>query len=333
MEAFNTGMFELDDVIAQTPEPLVRAILLALCDDTRVRTRAFQYLARLEQHEAEARRPSVAVSAAGGEEGSRSPTSASYAHGNTNPMKRKKTGAPRICAQCDMIFTDEENEFGACRYHSGILELADETKIEIDWDAVSVEELDTESHREAFPAAFRWICCRVAADQAGCRRGRHEANPDRSRKGRGSDTDSRVSSLDEDPLQLDAEDDDIEGGDASGPTTEEMRMDRIRRLIGSGGGEDEDEDGNGDAHGTRKEGRGMHGGRFLGGSYRWVPLREAGGGSATDGREPLRRGQSAEVGGDGGAEGHGGLRDSAAVVRPRSDSHPMTAAHALRGIR
>lgn len=120
-EVTTTATLELDEVIAQTPEPLVRAILLALCDDPRVRTRALQYLARLEQYEAEARRPSLTVSTAGGDEVSQSPAlaSASCGHGTTNPKKRKKAGAPRICAQCDMIFTDEENEFGACRYHSG----------------------------------------------------------------------------------------------------------------------------------------------------------------------------------------------------------------------
>lgn len=184
-----------------------------------------------------------------------------------------------------------------------------------------MEELDTESHREAFPAAFRWICCRKAADRAGCRRGRHEANPDRSRKGRGSDTDSQVSSLDGDPLRLDAEDDHVGGGgEAPGPTAEEMRMDRIRRLIG--GGDDE-----GDAHGSAKEASSqMQGGALLGGRYRWVPFRGAGGATG-EGQESSRRGPNEEDDGDGGGEdGHGGLKQSAAVMRPRSDSHPTTAA-------
>lgn len=33
--------------------------------------------------------------------------------------KSRKTGDPRMCVQCNVIFLEEENQFGVCRYHTG----------------------------------------------------------------------------------------------------------------------------------------------------------------------------------------------------------------------
>lgn len=82
------------------------------------------------------------------------------------------------------------------------MQLFDVTKIEAGWDGTDgTDEDDTDANRAAFPDAFRWLCCNVEGSRPGCRRGRHEANPELSLKGRGSG--SQESSLERDPLQLD----------------------------------------------------------------------------------------------------------------------------------
>lgn len=78
------------------------------------------------------------------------------------------------------------------------LELWDETQIPTLWDEVTSDELDTESNRAEYPAAFRWCCCERLGDRPGCVRGEHEANPDRSKKGRGNE----LSDPEDDPLEL-----------------------------------------------------------------------------------------------------------------------------------
>ncbi|KAK2000723.1 hypothetical protein LX36DRAFT_407479 [Colletotrichum falcatum] len=190
----STPFFTPDlDGLAQAPSPVARAILVALCDDRRVRAQALRQLGRLLRFEADVR----------GQDPVKSPGSAAAATSPSNPKKRKVTGEPKICVQCDCIFTDEENTFGACWYHSGELELWDETQIPTLWDEVSSDELDTESNRAEYPAAFRWCCCERLGDRTGCVRGHHESNPDRSRKGRGNE----LSDLEDDPLELDASED------------------------------------------------------------------------------------------------------------------------------
>ncbi|GKT97028.1 hypothetical protein Ct61P_14878 [Colletotrichum tofieldiae] len=192
------------DGLAQAPAPVARAILVALCDDRRVRAQALRQLGRLLRFEADVR----------GQDPVKSPGSVTSP---PNPKKRKVTGEPKICVQCDCIFTDNENSFGhagttqtpSCKALvreeassgcDGELELWDETQIPTLWDEVSSDELDTESNRAEYPAAFRWCCCERLGDRTGCVRGQHESNPDRSKKGRGNE----LSDLEDDPLELDA---------------------------------------------------------------------------------------------------------------------------------
>lgn len=84
------------------------------------------------------------------------------------------------------------------------MQLFDVTKIDADWDVTDEDDVDTDANRAAFPDAFRWLCCDASGARPGCRRGRHEANPELSLKGRGA-TASQESSLERDPLRLDEE--------------------------------------------------------------------------------------------------------------------------------
>ncbi|KAL0935573.1 uncharacterized protein CTRU02_210164 [Colletotrichum truncatum] len=176
------------DGLAQAPAHVARAILVALCEDQRVRAQALRQFDRLLRFQADIR----------GQDAVKSPNSMATS------LKRKATGGePKICVQCDGIFTEEENQFGACWYHSGEMELMDETAIERLPGDMLLYDLDTEPIRARHPEAFRWCCCHALGNRPGCVSGRHESNPDRSKKGRGSE----FSDLEDDPLQLDDDDD------------------------------------------------------------------------------------------------------------------------------
>ncbi|KAF6830311.1 hypothetical protein CMUS01_07808 [Colletotrichum musicola] len=178
------------DSLVHAPAPTIRSILVALCSNPETRADALNLLNRIQRFEARIGKQDAAVTRSPG------PVSAL--------KKRKSVAEPRICIQCDAIFTDDENFFGACWYHTGQMELMDETVIDRMPGDMSLYDLDTKSIRERHPEAFRWCCCHKSGAMPGCERGHHEYNPDRSKKGRGNE----MSDLDDDPLTLDASYDD-----------------------------------------------------------------------------------------------------------------------------
>ena len=46
-------------------------------------------------------------------------------------------------------------------------------------------DVDTSENREEYPDGFTWTCCEQPGLEPGCQLGRHESNPERSKKGRG----------------------------------------------------------------------------------------------------------------------------------------------------
>ncbi|KAH6990974.1 hypothetical protein BKA56DRAFT_667489 [Ilyonectria sp. MPI-CAGE-AT-0026] len=79
------------DGMMGAPEHQIRAILLALCDDTAVRQRALKHYAALQSFNSEA-----------------------------TGLKRKAAGDLCICVQCDSPFYKEDNVQRACRYHPDV---------------------------------------------------------------------------------------------------------------------------------------------------------------------------------------------------------------------
>ncbi|KAF9869979.1 hypothetical protein CkaCkLH20_12588 [Colletotrichum karsti] len=205
--------------LAEAPGSLARSILVALCEDQNVRAQALRQLDRLMRFEADVR----------GHDVLKSPNNS--ISNSPSPKKRKATGDPKICVQCDGIFTEDDNMFGSCSYHTGEMELMDETVIDLLPAERALYDLDTEDIRARHPEAFRWWCCYAMGNKPGCRRGRHESNPDKSRKGRGVVTD-----LDVDPLMLDMDDDDdnsssqgIGGGGSSSGSNQQICNNRRLR--------------------------------------------------------------------------------------------------------
>lgn len=68
---------------------------------------------------------------------------------------------------------------------SGELEVDYDADIWADHDENCHGTIDTESMREENPEGFVWNCCDKPGDEAGCYRGRHEADPTKSRRASG----------------------------------------------------------------------------------------------------------------------------------------------------
>ncbi|KAF4990068.1 hypothetical protein FGRMN_8687 [Fusarium graminum] len=136
------------------PEHQVRAILLALCDDSSVRARAENHYRALKA----ADNPSTGV-------------------------KRKATTDLYVCVQCDGAFSHESNTETSCRYHPGSLDVDDSEDFWADHDEDCHGEIDTVEMREEMPDGFAWSCCGKLGGRKGCTKGRHEADTMRSKRG------------------------------------------------------------------------------------------------------------------------------------------------------
>ncbi|KAI0473060.1 hypothetical protein GGR56DRAFT_596191 [Xylariaceae sp. FL0804] len=140
--------------IIDAPEHLVRAILVALCDDSLQRKKVIGYLDK-----ANALPPMNCTDAAGGE----------------NPLKRKAEAEIKICVQCQEPYYATANGPQACLYHPGELEIDDESSTWNDWDDNVNGEQDCPDNRVDLPDGFMWNCCLKAQTKGGCTRGQHEA--------------------------------------------------------------------------------------------------------------------------------------------------------------
>lgn len=137
------------DRILSAPEPDIRAVLVALCDDGRLRARSHAYLDQLDKYHAVT-------------------TTTTTTSGSDPPPgavvlgKRKKPSSfpPQICIQCASAFSPDANHPGACLHHQGRL-------------ATSPDSADTDVEGDR---GLAWSCC-GAGDGAGhgCARGLHVA--------------------------------------------------------------------------------------------------------------------------------------------------------------
>lgn len=92
-----TPLSDIDRLI-QAPEPILRAVLLALCRDDTVRLKATQYMDQLVE--------CVVVE----------PKDAARDSGS---LKRKAATEPRTCVRCEEVFIEDDNSEDDCLYHPG----------------------------------------------------------------------------------------------------------------------------------------------------------------------------------------------------------------------
>ncbi|KAG8166102.1 hypothetical protein KVR01_004654 [Diaporthe batatas] len=171
------------DRILLAPEPLIRAVLVALCDNQRLQARSIGYLDRLEK----LHRPPP-------------PPGDAPATGQPQPASLKLLGKrkapepppPQICIQCKHAFLPETNNQQACAFHHGRLDIDPTHRT---WAAgegaehasqKKLRQHDTEDSREDNPEGFLWSCCGRSGAGPGCTEGEHLAirADDRSKRAR-----------------------------------------------------------------------------------------------------------------------------------------------------
>ncbi|KAM0292246.1 hypothetical protein ACHAO9_003219 [Fusarium lateritium] len=153
------------EMALQAPEQQLRAILLALCDSSSVRSRAENHYRALKA----ADNPSTG-------------------------LKRKAANDLFVCVQCDEAFSQEDNTETSCWYHPGArgkktdaavgsLDVDDSEDFWADHDEDCHGEIDTWEMREEMPDGFIWSCCGKLGGRKGCTNGKHEADTGRSKRG------------------------------------------------------------------------------------------------------------------------------------------------------
>ncbi|KUI65411.1 hypothetical protein VM1G_00723 [Cytospora mali] len=161
------------DRILAAPEPKIRAILVALCDNDHLRERSLAYLDQLDKHHHHAAAPPDVII-----ESSTATTSASPDPYGPSPSilgKRKASASPQICIQCRSAFSPGANYPEACLYHDGALLINGSDEVWADWDENTFGPHDTDANRDEYPQGFTWSCCKRVGTKPGCTRAFHVA--------------------------------------------------------------------------------------------------------------------------------------------------------------
>ncbi|KAI7786517.1 hypothetical protein LA080_003246 [Diaporthe eres] len=158
------------DRILLAPEPLIRAVLVALCDSERLHARSLRYLDRLEKLD-------PAPTSTG--------TTKSEAPANTQQQptgsrllgKRKapEPPPPQICIQCKYAFHPDSNNPRACVFHHGNLKIDPSHRTWAGQASPHQPHHDTDDNGEDRPEGFRWSCCGRGGGRPGCTEGEHLA--------------------------------------------------------------------------------------------------------------------------------------------------------------
>lgn len=188
--------------LSKAPDHIVRAILIALCEDGRQEKKALAYLNKLTAKAAVASAFRAGGGSGGGGAGSSNTgTSNALGNGHNASLKRKAESNIQICARCKDPFYPEENVGKPCRYHPGTpkkpqprvlmgggrlltllmagwMEVDDEGDFWADHDERCHGTIDTAAMREQCPEGFFWDCCDKDGKAEGCTRGRHHAADD-----------------------------------------------------------------------------------------------------------------------------------------------------------
>lgn len=155
------------DALRAASEHTIRAILIALCDDSDISEKALSYLSMLEPDAVKRAKDSP-----------------------TTEKKRKATSGLAICVQCEISFDPDDNNVKECQYHNGELEPDYESDVWAGHDEMCHGTIDSDFCRNECPEGFVWTCCDKRGDEEGCKLGRHEADPERNKRRRDDDDQS-----------------------------------------------------------------------------------------------------------------------------------------------
>lgn len=175
------------DRILLAPEPLIRAVLVALCDNERLHARSLRYLDRLEKLHP----PPTPTGTTKPE----APTSSHPQPAGSRLLGKRKAPEPpppQICIQCKDAFLPGSNNPQACAFHHGSLDIDPSHSTWAGTGAgagpgqASSQRQDTDENREDRPDGFLWSCCSRGGAGPGCTEGEHLAvrADDRSKRPR-----------------------------------------------------------------------------------------------------------------------------------------------------
>lgn len=74
----------------------------------------------------------------------------------------------------------------------GDLEEDEDSDFWVDWWEQKHGPIDSPQNRKEYPEGFAWTCCQRHRNEKGCKLGRHQSNPDLSKKGRYEGTGAEV---------------------------------------------------------------------------------------------------------------------------------------------
>ncbi|KAI1426941.1 hypothetical protein F5Y12DRAFT_222298 [Xylaria sp. FL1777] len=152
--------------IANAPEDIVRAVLIALCQDPVQEKKVMSYFVKLEELRSEGE----------GIDASTSTNEQNNDGGRTNakgPKKRMAISEIGICELCKEPFSADDNRSNGCRYHPGYMEVNDDASTWDDWEDWREGDPELEENKEEYPEGYRWNCCQQSGESVGCTRGQH----------------------------------------------------------------------------------------------------------------------------------------------------------------
>ncbi|KAI0187708.1 hypothetical protein EV127DRAFT_483141 [Xylaria flabelliformis] len=166
--------------LANAPEDIVRAVLLALCQDSKQEQKAIAYFRKLQKLESKQLGRDEGSTTGG--MGSRAVPHGSNGVSNVDsrlaggePNKKRAASDIRICEECKEAFSVDDNPSDACQYHPGSLEMDDESSVWDDWEDCRSGDRFSKETEEEYPEGFTWDCCNQRGDSPGCTRDSHSA--------------------------------------------------------------------------------------------------------------------------------------------------------------
>ncbi|KAM0250725.1 hypothetical protein ACHAQJ_008480 [Trichoderma viride] len=134
------------EVIKSISGDQAKAILLYLCTSPVICSKVVSYAKRLDQEESRKRKPESSIA---------------------------------ICVQCDQPFHQDDNDDSSCVHHDGVLEVNYKAEA---WDDIDDDGPIDASENEDVPEGFNWTCCGKIGTSEGCKKGPHQADPEKSRR-------------------------------------------------------------------------------------------------------------------------------------------------------
>ncbi|KAI0425932.1 hypothetical protein F5Y09DRAFT_334562 [Xylaria sp. FL1042] len=168
--------------IANAPEDVVRAVLIALCQDPRQKRKAMLHIEKLNKLKlsqpqndglktgADIRTLNESADQSRSDKGSKN----SSRPDARKPNKRRAISEMAICEKCSEPFSEDTNSPEACWYHPGFMSWDDKSDFWADRDDDCHGDRDSKELMEEYPEGYIWSCCEQSGVTIGCTSGSHQ---------------------------------------------------------------------------------------------------------------------------------------------------------------